>query len=53
METEYARSIRADKESVEIAAKRGFIPLPAAVSAFFMWISSYYIGAEKQDMHRL
>ncbi len=44
METEYARSIRADKESAEIAAKGGFIPSSSSGLRFFMWISSYYIG---------
>ena len=47
METEYARSIRADKESAEIAAKGGFIPSSSSGLRFFMWISSYYIGTEK------
>ena len=35
METEYARSIRADKESAEIAAKGGFIPSSSSGLRFF------------------
>lgn len=33
--------------------KEGLSPSSSSGLRFFMWISSYYIGTEKQDMHRL
>ena len=53
METEYARSIRADKESAEIAAKGGFIPSSSSGLRFFMWISSYLYRHRKTGYARI